>query len=198
MPDRALNLLLDQLREDPVLAPHLVESREAPALGALAASGPRTSAAAAEYALVVEAIREGYLLHYGLPRLLRGQDRDLSLLAGDYLYALGLARLSALDDLPAVRALSDLISRCAQVHGEGSDGELTERMAGALWLATVVAIARGSAEADLDRQVADVLPGGDPASLLASALDSANQAGLGDHIATAAESIGFQPISDLP
>ena len=42
---------------------------------------------------MVEAVREGYLLHYGEPRLLVGADADLALLAGDYLYALGLERL---------------------------------------------------------------------------------------------------------
>ncbi|MDX6652161.1 MAG: hypothetical protein QOJ38_942 [Solirubrobacterales bacterium] len=144
MPDRALNLLLDQLREDPVLAPHLVESREAPALGALAASGPRTSAAAAKYALVVEAIREGYLLHYGEPRLLRGHDADLALLAGDYLYALGLSRLASLDDLTTVRLLSDLISRSAQIHAENEPAEAA-RLCDAEWLATATAIATGEA-----------------------------------------------------
>ena len=32
-----------------------------------------------------------------------GADPDLRLLAGDYLYALGLERLAGLGDLPAVR-----------------------------------------------------------------------------------------------
>ena len=65
------------------------------------ACSPRSARAAAapgEYALVVEAVREGYLLHYGEPRLLAGHDADLALLAGDYLYALGLDRLAALGD----------------------------------------------------------------------------------------------------
>ena len=43
---------------------------------------------------MVEAVREGYLLHYGEPRLLAGHDADLALLAGDYLYALGIERLA--------------------------------------------------------------------------------------------------------
>ena len=38
---------------------------------------------------MVEAVREGYLLHYGEPRVLAGHDSDLAVLAGDYLYALG-------------------------------------------------------------------------------------------------------------
>ena len=72
---------------------------------------------------MVEAVREGYLLHYGEPRLLAGHDADLALLAGDYLYALGLERLAALGDDPAVAVLADLISDCAQLHAEGRDDE---------------------------------------------------------------------------
>ena len=45
-----------------------------------------------------------------------GADPDLALLAGDYLYALGLERLAALGDLEAIRELSDLISLSAQLH----------------------------------------------------------------------------------
>ena len=74
--------------------------------------GPRRTPA--EYALVVESVLEGYLLHYGRPRLLDTADEDLRLLAGDYLYALGLSRLARLGDLEAVRALADLITLCAR------------------------------------------------------------------------------------
>ena len=44
---------------------------------------------------VLEAVYEGYLMHYGSPRAFAGMDDDLRLLAGDALYALGLARLAA-------------------------------------------------------------------------------------------------------
>ncbi len=56
---------------------------------------------------MVEAVREGYLLPLRASRgSLDGADPDLALLAGDYLYALGLERLAALGDLEAVaRAL---------------------------------------------------------------------------------------------
>ncbi len=119
-PGGALQALADQLRaEDTPISPHVVEPAEPATLGELAASGPRTAAAPAEYALVVEAVREGYLLHYGEPRLLAGHDPDLALLAGDYLYALGLDRLAALGDTRSVAILSDLISSCARLHAEG-------------------------------------------------------------------------------
>jgi hypothetical protein len=119
-PAAALRLLAEQLREEGTsISPHVIDPAEPPTLGELAASGPGAAAAPAEYALVVEAVREGYLLHYEEPRLLAGHDSDLALLAGDYLYALGLDRLAALDDARAVTILSDLISECARLQTEG-------------------------------------------------------------------------------
>lgn len=116
----ALQALADQLRsEDTPISPHVIDPAEPPELGELAASGPGSAAAPAEYALVVEAVREGYLLHYEEPRLLAGHDSDLALLAGDYLYALGLDRLAALGDTAAVTVLSDLITHCARLQAEG-------------------------------------------------------------------------------
>jgi hypothetical protein len=70
-------------------------------------------------AFVLEAVREGYLLHYDEPRAFREMDPDLRLLAGDALYALGLARLAEAGDLAAVAELSNLISLCAQAESEG-------------------------------------------------------------------------------
>jgi hypothetical protein len=67
---------------------------------------------------VLEAVREGYEMHYGEPRAFTGMDDDLKLLAGDALYALGLERLARAGDLEAVAELADLISACAQAHAE--------------------------------------------------------------------------------
>jgi hypothetical protein len=136
-PSAALRVLADQLRsEDTPISAHVVEAAAAPDLGVLAASGPRAAAAPGEYAVVVEAVREGYLLHYGEPRLMAGHDADLGLLAGDYLYALGLDRLAALGDTEAVAVLSELIARCAQLHAEGRSEEVE-----ALWPAAARRIA---------------------------------------------------------
>ena len=108
----ALAELARQLREeDTPIAPHVVGVDEV--------DGP-----SGEYALVMEAVREGYLLHYGESRLMSGHDPDLGLLAGDYLYALGLDRLAALGDTKAVAVLSELIARCAQLHAEGRGDEV--------------------------------------------------------------------------
>lgn len=136
-PSQALRVLADQLRsEDTPISAHVIDAAAVPELGVLAASGPRAAAAPAEYALVVEAVREGYLLHYGEPRLMAGHDVDLGLLAGDYLYALGLDRLAALGDTAAVTMLSELIARCAQLHAEGRADEVPE-----LWPAAARRIA---------------------------------------------------------
>ena len=103
-----------------MISPQVTDPGEAePALGLLAAAGPRAAQAPGEYSLLVESVREGYLLHYGEPRVVVGADADLALLAGDYLYALGLERLAALGDLEAIRELSDLISLSAQLHDAG-------------------------------------------------------------------------------
>ena len=67
---------------------------------------------------VLEAVYEGYLMHYGRPRAFAGMDADLRLLAGDALYALGLSRLAEAGDVEAVAVLSDLISGSAQAHAE--------------------------------------------------------------------------------
>ena len=94
----ALQVLADQLRgEDTPISEHVVDP--------VGADEPGLSE---EYAVVFEAVREGYLLHYGEPRLIAGHDADLGLLAGDYLYALGLDRLAALGDTDAVAVLSEL------------------------------------------------------------------------------------------
>jgi hypothetical protein len=103
----SLTELAAQLRaEETPISPHVVEAPPE-------AADP----------LVVEAVREGYLLHYGEPRLLAGHDDDLALLAGDYLYALGIERLAAAGDTEAVLVLAELISTSAQLHVEGREAE---------------------------------------------------------------------------
>ncbi|HEY2636096.1 MAG TPA: hypothetical protein VGI54_01805 [Solirubrobacteraceae bacterium] len=111
-------------------------------LGELAAAGPRTRDRAADYAFLVEAIREGYLLHYGTPRVVVDADPDLALLAGDRLYALGLARLAELGDTEAVEELADVISLAAAAQAEGNPA-----LAEAAWRAGATAVARGPSPA---------------------------------------------------
>ena len=72
------------------------------------------------YALGLETIYEGYLLHYGRPRLFAPADADTALLLGDYLYAHGLVRIADAGTVEAVADLAALISLCAQLRADGS------------------------------------------------------------------------------
>jgi len=180
-----------------MLAAHLCEPAGEAGLGVLGAAGPRAAGAEADYAFVVEAVREGYLLHYAEPRVLAGLDPDLALLAGDYLYALGLERLAGLGDLEAVRELGDLISLCAQLHAEVPADAAT---AGALWLAAVAAVTAGGSPA-LEAAKATLREAG-PGDVAAralrdAALETASGAGLETALAKAADSIDLDP-SDPP
>lgn len=191
-PEDALRILAEQLRDErSVIAEHVRNPGDGvPALGILAAAGPRTAAARGEYAVVVEAVREGYLLHHAEPRLLGGADADLALLAGDYLYALGIERLALLGDLDAVRELADLISAAAELHAQERGGEPAET----LWLAGVVAIACGRTRDHADAKAA--LRAGRPgavAELGRSARSAAEQAGVREALDAAAEAIDFAP-----
>ena len=98
--------------------------------GAVAAGGARAAGRREDYALLVEAIHEGYLLHYGVRARRAPDDPDLALLAGDRLYALGLARLAELGDLEAVGELADVISLAAQAHAEGDPDARRRRLGG--------------------------------------------------------------------
>jgi hypothetical protein len=174
-----------------VISPHVVESDEEPALGALAAAGPRAAEAPEEYLVLVEAIREGYLLHYESPRVIQGADPDLRLLAGDYLYALGLERLAARGDLEAVSELADLISLAAQVHAE-SEPDTPGDGVRALWLAATVAVAAGASPEHVRAKESLRRDDPDAAESLASvATENAQRVGLADALASAAESVGF-------
>lgn len=184
----ALDRLAAELRGDEVIGPHVTDSDDAAALGRLAAAGPRAADAGEEYTLLFEAIREGFLLHYGEPRLLAGPDPDLRLLAGDYLYALGLQRLAARGDLEAVCELGDLISLSAQIHARGDAGAGVP-----LWLAGAVAVGSGGSEAHAraKRALRDGAP--DAADKLADAAAArAAETGVGRALADAADSIGFR------
>jgi hypothetical protein len=105
---------------------------------AIAARGPRTEAMSGEYELLVEAIYEGYLLHYGRPRVVRAGEKDLELLAGDRLYAIGLARLVALGDTMAVAELADTITLSVLAQGAGD-----QPLADAVWAAGARAVGWG-------------------------------------------------------
>src|SRR5262249_9529988 len=68
-------------------------------------------------------IYEGYLCHYGRPRLFSPDDDELALLLGDYLYAHGLVRISATGRVGAVVQLAELISICSRLRAESESGD---------------------------------------------------------------------------
>jgi hypothetical protein len=189
-PEDALAGLAAVLREEgPVVAEHVAEPAETPALGLLAAAGPRCAAAPGGYATVVELVREGYLCHYREPRLLAGLDPDLRLLVGDHLYAHGIERLARLGDLIAVAELADLISTAARIDASPS---LDPDAAEIAWLAATVAIAAGPGDGHEDAKAA-LRSGGDAVPLWEAARDRAARTGLSEPLLTAAEAVGFAP-----
>jgi hypothetical protein len=89
------------------------------------------------FAVAVETIYEGYLVHYGRPRLFAPGDHDTVLLLGDYLYAHGLVRLAAAGSVEAVADMGELISLCAQLRAEGVAQD------GPAWAASVALLGEG-------------------------------------------------------
>jgi hypothetical protein len=94
----------------------------------------------AAYALGTETIYEGYLLHYGRPRLFAPEDEDTALLLGDYLYAHGLVRIEQSGTVAAVNDLAELIALCAYLQAEAIAGD------GSLWAATAALLGQGRLE----------------------------------------------------
>ena len=125
--------------EGEAIAPALAPAPTAEVLGPLVAAAAQDGTEGPERALVMEAVLEGYLLHFGSSRLLDTDDRDLRLLAGDYMYALGLSRLARLGDLEAVRALAELITLSARHHAAAADQQPLD----ALWVLTALALGAG-------------------------------------------------------
>jgi hypothetical protein len=113
------------------------------------------------YGLGLESIYEGYLLHYGRPRLFAPTDGDTAILLGDYLYAHGLVRVAAHGDVAVVSDLAELVSLCAQLRAEERDGD------GAAWAGTVALL--GVDDGRLERARAALRLEGDSRPLLAVA-----------------------------
>jgi hypothetical protein len=89
------------------------------------------------YWLGLETIYEGYLVHYGQPRLFEPADADTALLLGDYLYAHGLVRIAEVGSVDAVADLAELISLCAQLRADSAPGD------GAAWAASAALLGAG-------------------------------------------------------
>jgi len=95
------------------------------------------------FALGLETIYEGYLCHYGRPRLFAPADAELALLLGDYLYAHGLVRIAATGNVSAVAELAELISLCSRLRAEREDGDAEA------WLAAAAALSARPTDASV-------------------------------------------------
>jgi hypothetical protein len=111
------------------------------------------------HALGLETIYEGYLVHYGRPRLFEPADEDTALLLGDYLYAHGLVRIADVGTGEAVADLAELISLCAQLRADSAPGD------DVAWAASAVLLGAG----ELEEARAALRDDGDAAPLTALA-----------------------------
>jgi hypothetical protein len=126
------------------------------------------------FAVGLETIYEGYLAHYGTPRLFAPADPDVALLLGDYLYAHGLVRIASTGDTDAVSDLSELISLTSQLRAEDAGGD------GPLWAASAALLGAGP---QLDEARAALRLRGDPAPLEAAARAAAGDAAVDEALA---------------
>ena len=127
------------------------------------------------FALGLETIYEGYLVHYGRSRLFDPPDEDVALLLGDALLAQGLVLVAGTGSVAAVADLAELLALCTQARADGADGD------GAAWAATAARLGAGG----LDEARAELRDARDPAPLerlaRASAGDEAVDAALAAH-----------------
>lgn len=196
-----LDLLAAALREEGGLPPEVVLDPLRGAddrVGRAVAAGPRATEVGPALALAAEATREAELLHHApeRARVVRTDDRDLALLAGDRLYALGLERLAVGGWTDEVAILADVVALVARLHGPpaiaigpASDGvvaggtgapdEAAARTA-ELWTAAAAALGGGAASpaAVLLREVRE---GGVPDSNALSAVSTPSTGGSPDH-----------------
>ena len=136
--------------------------------------------AESRFRLGLETIYEGYLVHYGRPRLFEPRDHDTALLLGDYLYAHGVQRIASLEEARAVLELGELISVCAQLRGEREEGD------GAAWAATAALLG----ESALEEPYRAVCDDRDPAPLLAAAETAAGREAVERALAAHARYLG--------
>ena len=122
-------------RSHRALAPRPATDVFGPLVGAAAAA-----ATTAEYALVLESVLEGYLLHYGRPRLLDTDDGPAA--ARGRLHVCARPQPARrLGDLEAVRALADLITLSARAREAG--GATDDKDCAGLWALSALAVGAG-------------------------------------------------------
>lgn len=196
-----LALLAAALREEGGLPPEVVSDPSAHAdetVGRAVTAGPRAAAVGPALALAAEATREAELLHHAPERarvVLTG-DRDLALLAGDCLYALGLERLAAGGWADEVAILADIVALVARLHapaawsigpaaegepsaGTGSPDDAASRTA-ELWDVAAAALGQG-VDSPAAALLRDVRRGAVPGSKALRAVVAASPDGPREH-----------------
>jgi hypothetical protein len=93
------------------------------------------SLCAERFALGMEQIHEGYLVHNRMSRAFAPRDAEQRILLGDHLYALGLVDVCRQGEIAAVAALAELISRVSDRRARGLEDDP------ALWRATAEGLA---------------------------------------------------------
>jgi hypothetical protein len=132
------------------------------------------------YAHALETIYEGYLVHYGRPRLFAARDANTRLLLGDYLYAQGLVHLAATGSVEAVADMAELISLSAHLQAERASGD------GPAWAATAALLGRD----ELDAARAALRDDDEPADLLELAEAAAGPDAVGRALETHRKLVG--------
>lgn len=175
MADSVFDVIVDEAtRESPLWAASLRPAGEREHVAAFSPLAGRV------FALGVETIYEGYLLHYGRPRLFAPADEDTALLLGDYLYAHGLVHVAATGSVDAVYDLAELISLCAQARAQGGPGEAQA------WVATAALLGRGG----LVEARTALRERGDPAPLERAAREAAGDEAVEQALAAHAARVG--------
>ncbi len=175
MADSVFDVIVDEARrESPLWEASLLPAGER---DGTAVHSPLAGPA---FALGVETIYEGYLLHYGRPRLFAPADEDTALLLGDYLYAHGLVHVAATGSVDAVYDLAELISLCAQARAQEGPGEAQA------WVATAALLGRGG----LVEARTALRERGDPAPLERAAREAAGDEAVEQALAAHAARVG--------
>ena len=141
----------EAIAREPQLAPHLVSPAPRPLLAKAVMPPLRDREAEG-----IDLILEGFLLHHGGPRLLEIPDSGQRVLAGDYCYAQGLARVTEAGDLFVIDLLSALISEGSGLVARGERHALPH-----MWAATTLTIADPALASSLATAIAAARAGDD-------------------------------------
>lgn len=141
----------EAIAREPQLATHLVSPAPPPLLAAAVTPPLRDREAEG-----LDLILEGFLLHHGRPRLLEIPNVGRRVLAGDYCYAQGLARVTEAGDLFVIDLLSALISEGSGLVARGERRALPH-----IWAATTLTIADPALATPLATAIAAARAGDD-------------------------------------